>query len=282
MPFEPHPARKSNHVGTSNGGSESLAPEVGLDTPTPGMPTSDMTGLHPGWQIDWTSECGTGDTIDIKSCVGAYGFSLQEDGAFDVGPGPNGQKHTGHLSTEDQGRIREELKNLSKEHGKLPECENALEPSTDQPRHFALLQQEAEHDLRCVDSIRALVHSLAIKYTPAAFPNPCTDAVWELGNLFDAIRECSSDADCEILDQDFKPTSRPGSEPYSVATCEAVPELKVGNGFRAVSWQLELILKREIAREVCTSSGLLPGCTPGTPRFEALRAPRCIQNRCGA
>ena len=280
IPFEPHAAKSSKPVDTSESGSEitaadSIPPEAG---PEVIAPDSEINSAS--WQIQWTSECGKPGGVATQSCAGGYGFTLADSGEFEIGPGPNGQKIRGHITLEDQERIREEISSISKGRGKLPDCEPGELTDGEVPKHFSYFKKDEQYDLRCIVSLKSLFLELAKKYSPAAFPSPCTDAIWELMGLYDSISECDADSDCETLDANFRPTTMGDADPFSLTNCGFVPELKVANGFRAVSWQLELILKREIAKEVCVSSGPVPGCIPGTLRTDQPRRPRCIQRRC--
>jgi hypothetical protein len=84
-----------------------------------------QSSIH--WKIQWTSQCAG---LRKEDCLGGYGFSVDSNGTYEVGPGPQGQLLTGKLSEEDLKSFHSHgHEEILATHSWV--CESALEPAAE-------------------------------------------------------------------------------------------------------------------------------------------------------
>ena len=90
-----------------------------------------------------------------------------------------------------------------------------------------------------------------------------------LKEKYESVSHCQKDADCAYLGDDFAPWTPASGPRVVIDDCSWVPVLPVGNVFECVASQLELLMKRDLVRQVCAAAlprvcGTVSGLEPGS------------------
>jgi hypothetical protein len=240
-----------------------LAPSPSASLSKPSGSSHTSSPVDSPWSLLLINHC---DGVPDGRCAGAYGFSVGNTGDFVVGPGPSGERLSGSLTSQELLSLTETLSRAgssAKECGKgasvflnrVPFCDN----------------ERSLHDA---------LYRLATRYSPAEFPNPCIDAGMALDTLYESMRRCDQDSDCVYVGDDFLPLREDSGDEVVTDDCTYLRPMLVGNSFLAVTNQLELLMKRDIARKVCGSELARTSC--GDPQTIDVRqgAPSCVDGVC--
>ena len=228
-----------------------------------------------------------------------YGLTISNDGRYEVGPGPSNEVASGYLE-------RSELDAFLKLLGKLHTADFALEARAPEQCIQAasgpvisvdLGYHESSHGLIrisgadvCYDkaflasvddakSLQSWFDGLTRKYYPDIFPNACVTAAAELEKNFDYLKQCQQDSDCSYLDLNYLPVDQP-NVPVLVDDCSFIEALPVANSFAAVANQRELLLQRELARDVCGVQLNKPSCAHVLGFDSSSPTPVCVEGAC--
>lgn len=240
-------------------------PATQLEVPAPAAPHEDPPAP---WDLRFVAHC-EGDVHAQSACSGAFGFEVASDGSYRVGPGPEGQRIEGFLSEEDfkelQGRMQERIRANPAVLGRA--CQES--------------KKESDGDGSCDPDLAAELKILASRYSPKDFPNPCVDADMELRKSYDQAAECESDMDCVYLGGDYLPLDAQKRDQHAVVVddCSYASILPMGNAFRAVELQRELLLKRAIVKGVCGKSHK-PSCGAARSLDPWKSSLACIEGKC--
>jgi hypothetical protein len=247
----------------------------------------------PLWSLEYKASCAANS--DLTGCAGAYGFKINADGSYQVGPGPQGQTATGKLEAQDfsdltlaaggaidgtsvlsaescngyYGNVDDYTLTLTK-HGHKAEV---LHKTGDDLCSSKLGQEDAE-------TLHNEILSLADKYYPIPFPDTCLDVAAEVQALYPSVAKCSKDADCGYLSADYTPIPTDSESQVWVDNCSVVKPLPAANlnSLQAGLAQLQTAL--EHAQQVCGQRIARAGCTTPTS-FASTAAPAvCQQGVC--
>ncbi|MDR3607189.1 MAG: hypothetical protein P4M08_07405 [Oligoflexia bacterium] len=288
---------------TQNEEAQAIAPSQRLPAaPSPSPSPSPSSAL---WTAEFTAHCTPG--ASLTNCPGGYGFRVQNDGFYLIGPGPAGQRVSGQLGDADLQRMKElllrqdshgrgqceppkpgghdserdEHDSAQGEHGSAQGEHGSAQGENDSELgETVVLRQSGSARSSCNPELLEEVRSLVSRYYPESFPNPCVDANAELEKFYDQALSCSRDADCAYLGGNYLPldTASAGSDPLIVDDCSFVSPLLVANTFKAVELQRDLILKREWVESGCTEKK--PSCEKSRSWTPSSGHPACIDHQC--
>lgn len=245
------------------------------------------------WEIHYVAVCV--ENLD-KDCPGQYGIALTSDSHFEIGPGPDKQSFSGEITEEELNSLKELLSKMVLSDGENEIAETCVESNAEGPEeNIALLLQNQEvpavkiakskfcfnaFTREGAETLHRNVQSLARKYYPVPFPNPCIDAAAELEKLFEEMRICERDEDCAYVDDAFLPVNFMRNKRVLLDDCTYLKPLVVANGFSAVSGQLELLLARQHAEDACGSLLERNSCSK-KEKFDATAGPPvCVKGSC--
>ncbi len=205
-----------------------------------------------GWTLKLASKCA--DTVSATDCIGYYGFSIDELGHYQVGPGPTGEVRTGTLKAEDMTALNTLLHGTvsggSDQSGGLSllgtEDHISLESATPSEDLITLSNTATQGQkllrtsglnlyftLKSADEAKALyasVRKLAeVYYAPMPFPDSCEDGINSLQNLVASVTSCKADSECGYFDSKLTLVA-PDTQGFILAdNCARVLPLSVGN-----------------------------------------------------
>ncbi len=261
--------------------------------PTPAPVTPESPSVIPGdgspWTLHYTATCPTGAP---ENCLGAYGFSVESDGQYVIGPGPTGQTLQGRL----KGPELKQIIALLSQPLAMPRCVSASLPTeyvnwVGGGNDIVFYRSEAiaeAHECEQVnllplthgDSLRALLRALVAVYSPPVFPNPCANAISDLEAQYDSIQYCRVDSDCSYVNHLFVPADPNRGETLTRDDCTYLRPLLVANTFEATASQLEFLTKRELVQSVCGAGIRRPSCSAPIEFTPINRAPLCLAGKC--
>jgi hypothetical protein len=225
----------------------------------------------PAWTLQLKSTCL--DTA-ADQCLGKYGFSVTAEGAYQVGPGPQGQVRKGVLkdaefaavkawveaaqaSTSAQAENREENYNRYYAHDTV---------TLSRPGSLArtLLRNEGS-DLRFTlasldeaRSLHAAIRDLAISYYRLPFGDGCGDAVDKFNAAALPLQSCQTDSDCVYInsyENGFSVIPPRSAQTVLVEGCVAIKPVTVANKLSILGGAQRLSELYAEARNVCVQNG---------------------------
>jgi len=255
---------------------------------------------HASWALLYTASCSSGAA---ESCAGAYGFTLWNDGRYEVGPGPQGQLVRGWIQRKDVEGLRAHLASLrldevNAEFASSSSHACATPPAGQSAAEVRLVSGERSRVLLmdsgasfCSDAslvpttanaqdLENWIKGMAQKYSPPLFPNPCVDAASALDQKYSGIRSCQSDIDCAYVDENLLPIETSIATRVVSDDCSYIQPLVVANRFLAVTNQRDLLLERELARKVCGGNLTKTQCTHPYSFDPTAGAPICQEGVC--
>lgn len=217
------------------------------------------------WSITLHSTCSTGA---VEECVAAYDFSVNANGRYLIGPGPQKQTLSGSLTVEEFKTI-EQLQLF--DHNALAYDNASLictSPIPTQTTDSVTLHQK-DRDLEIIqamdskfcynesliDKAKPLyshLKELATQHYPLPFPqDSCTDALIILEKLYQRVRECKVDPDCIYVEKAFESVPRDAATFITANDCSMVKPLIVANENLTAANQIELFEHQKNALTAC-------------------------------
>jgi hypothetical protein len=263
----------------------------GDSTTVGNLPLSDprvgaVETVEKSWALFFSSKC---NSTTLALCRGGYGFKVSRNGSFSVGPGPQGEVHSGNITNAESLALRAAVNRLSSySHGENESetCENVIWKTTKGEKSilrrsnhnlcFSFDSEAKEAALAVHDELSKLVE----KYYPNEFPNRCLDVASVLDQVYESYRACKTSRDCVYVDENYLPVRPESSESITTDDCTYLKPLVVANSYSIVTDQRRLILEREAAREVCGTSISRRTCEASTALNSARLPPVCIARRC--
>jgi hypothetical protein len=250
----------------------------------------------PAWELNYQATCmGTGAATDPSSCAGAYGFTVNADGTYQVGPGPRGEVIKGKLDHDDftslttltsslvggnsvlstescnGGFSRAEDYTLTLvKHGKKKEVLNK------KGANLCSLHLEAQP----AEDLHNEIIDLTEKYYTLPFPDACLEAAANVEALYPLVQKCSVNSDCGYLDLNFQPIPAQGESTVYADNCSVVKSLPAANvaSIRNQLGALQSALDQ--AQTICGARIVREDC-PGIQTFSSSAAPAvCEHNQC--
>jgi hypothetical protein len=236
---------KNNSNQDSSGGSGAGRPTVNTNRGATG-------GEVASWTLKLSSKCP--DSVSATNCVGYYGFSVDELGHYQVGPGPTGEVRTGALKPEDMTALNSLLHNTigegndqssglsllgSEEHVSLDSAtasEDLVTLSNTSTQGQKLLRTsglDLYFTLKSADEAKALyagVRKLAeVYYAPIPFPDTCEDGINALQGVVATVTSCKQDSDCGYFDSTLNLVAPDAQAFLEADNCARVLPISVAN-----------------------------------------------------
>jgi hypothetical protein len=240
------------------------------------------------WKVQLKSTCSAEGSA--PTCVGLYGFTLLEDGSYQVGPAPGGQSWTGQLDSGEVDSLKAAVEPLTQGINTLletqPICQavdtevvkdefvtfsrggEPREVSRYKGREFCHLGEGPE----AASTLHQLVLQLARKYYPAPFPSDCLEQANRVEALYGPLTRCQADSDCVYLDNGYSPIPSDTLGYVALDNCTWIPTLPVGNALLVGAAQDQLSTALQQARQTCGLQITRPSCS-GLRGFQSNSAP---------
>lgn len=206
----------------------------------PGQSAQPQSG--PAWTLTLKSAC-----VDAAQdqCVGKYGFSVSADGAYQVGPGPQGQIRKGMVTDSELALIKARVESSTT-------AATNGENSEDNFAHVAsdtvtlaqagaaarvLVRNEGPELYFTVQStddahaLHAAIRDLANGYYRLPFGNECGDAADQFATAAASLQSCQTDMDCAYVrdDRGFDVIPPTSTEYILSESCYAIKPMLVAN-----------------------------------------------------
>ncbi len=205
-----------------------------------------------GWSLKLSSKCA--NSVSVADCIGYYGFSVDQQGHYQVGPGPAGEVRSGNLKAEDLQSLSALLKNTvndggagggslsllgSEEHVSMEAAATSedlvtISNSSAEPQKLIRTSGlDLYFTLKSPDEAKALyagIRKLAeVYYAPMPFPDACEDGINSLQNLTANLTSCKQDSDCGYFDNTLKLVAPDAQAFLEVDNCARVLPVSVAN-----------------------------------------------------
>lgn len=277
-------------LGVFAGCSKSSAPKSESTTPAPDSRT--------GWKLKLVSQPAA-STGSIDQWKAGYGFTVTDEGKYEVGPGPQGEILAGELEDEEfkpiqdlvgktfNAALTESVANthcVDQSGGNaadrllLVERGEEREVLHTDAAHLCISTQGSPDDL---SAIHKAMGDLASKYYPLPFPSDCVRAVIGVEALYDPLRSCNTNSDCVYVDHASYTTVATGEEQAIVTdACTLLRPLVTANAEKVAESQEALLDAREKARATCGESMDRPACSGARGFYSSEAAPACVAGTC--
>ena len=225
--------------------------------PEAGRPSATNTrgaagGELANWTLKFAAKCP--DSVNATNCVGYYGFSVDQLGHYQVGPGPNGELRTGKVKPEDMTALNSLLHNTigesndqggslslqgNEEHVGLESAaasEDLITLSNSTTQGQKLLRTvgpDLYFTLKSAEEAKALYAGVRkiteTYYAPVPFPDACEDGINALQTLVTTVTACKQDSDCGYFDSKLELVA-PDTQAFLEAdNCARVLPISVAN-----------------------------------------------------
>ena len=285
----------SVNCGTQPSKAPPSSASAGPSVSHPAQPPEALSRESLPWSVVLLSSCSN---KPIDECLGAYHFSVNADGSYLVGPGPQLQTLSGQLDPV-EFKVIEDLvhsNHLSLTEGTIAEtCSPSISVNTTSDT-ITFHQQEKEHELvQSSDSkfcfreltfdkaktLYSALTTLATKRYPLPFPqSPCTASLTTLQNLYEKVRKCKTDSDCGYVEETFKPIPRELSTFFLVNDCSIVKPLLAANPVLTLKSQNELLEEYRHSITACKNATTPSNCKPSSKIQPTQPAPYCETGSC--
>ncbi|OFZ78373.1 MAG: hypothetical protein A2603_12620 [Bdellovibrionales bacterium RIFOXYD1_FULL_55_31] len=250
-------------------------------SPSPAPSSEPATSDRPLWtEVRYAARCDTAN--DPSTCSGHYGFTVFNSGKFRIGPAPEGQVLRDFLTRAEfellNSALISAIRAHSSSHSYSPESHSS-------PTEELFIVQNGIEERMPIGmatwrEVFKQLRQLSRHYYPDPFPNDCIDAAREFEKATEASKICAENADCVYLSPDFLPVEAENLDTVVIDDCSYITPLAVANAFEAVSHQLKLLMKRDLARRVCGEKLKRKSCLQ-EKRMDALAfPPLCIEKLC--
>lgn len=258
--------------------SETPATSI-IDTPAP---------VDSSWTLRLKSECG--DT-DRTQCIAGYGFSVDHDGQYALGPGPQGEIRKGSLSQEEIQQTRAIMDNLqlsgarSLFQGHSETCvgresQSDLDSVTLIQNNQERLLTQSRSDRFCyalealtdAEALQEHLRKLSRKYYSTPFPDACLDLASKIEQEYTALLSCTVDTDCAYVDVSYSPVAENEIQFIYTDMCSVLKPLAVANRALLSTSSENLVSSRERLRDTCGERIVRESCA-AIDGFQASEAP---------
>jgi hypothetical protein len=231
------------------------------------------------WEVGLRSPCAA----DREECLAAYGFAINQDGTWTVGPGPEGQHESGKLEPVEIATLSSLLNRIS---GSVEGCVDVDDGASSES--IILNRSGAERILSCAgarnsveaEALHRLIRELALKYYPLPFPDACLEAASEVHAVHDGLSSCNTDTECSYLDSNLEPIPYEIDQFVTVDDCSRVRPMAVGNIVSVLTHRDQLSAAFENARAICGERMVRSDCTGVTGFMSSLSSPVCQRGHC--
>ena len=247
-------------------------------------------------RVNWTIEIRNNCiNMPLEKCNGGYGFSINSDGNFSVGPGPQNQVLRGQATPSEAKKLRNILSAVTEDNEEQPRTciDNEEIGDTKTEIIISSLENppmtlvETKEKTFCyfntsetkAKSLYRIISELSKKYYVLPFPNACINAILALDKMHETVRHCVADSDCAYIDDLFSPIVSRFDTSLIFDDCSPVKRLPTANAFEVLGKQAELITAREIARDYCEEYPR-KNCEGPLSVSTALTKPECRAGLC--
>ncbi len=260
----------------------------------------------PAWSVNVKSAC-SGVTDD--SCRGQYGFTVDANGAYRVGPAPGGQFIAGQIAGDKLSSLAAQVKAVQDSSAVSTEsCEAADSISANdtlvltlgKTTHTLLVAEATQNcyeivNTASVDGLNQAVLDLENAYYPDVFPDACSDSVGLIQQQYAATLACNTDADCAYVNINLGSVDGtqapslsilPGQGSFAVfndtdtGVCSVIKPMVVANGAAALAHSDGIVQMIQSAIQACGTRLYSNDCSGST--FDSSQAPSCVQHSCRA
>jgi hypothetical protein len=257
--------------------------------------TQQPADQSPNWALSYQATCAA--NIDQTACPGAYGFTVNADGSYQVGPGPQGQTTTGKLAADDFESITSLTGGVIANTTSVARAETCggdfsvdadytLTLSKRNLKKTVILHKKGadlcsnRFESETAQSLHTAFVAVVEKYYATPFPNACLEAAQAVSTLYPALEGCKVDADCGYLDQNYNVIATDGEATVFVDNCSVVKNLPAANAEKARENTAALQAALAKAQNACGYGIVRDGCA-GTQSFASTAAPAiCRQGTC--
>ncbi len=245
------------------------------------------------WKLHYENRCA-----EPERCLGGYGFTLQEDGSFQAGPGPNQEVWNGHLNGDELATLQAGIQSLEAgvqaRTNPDPECQSSIQLADEREvievsragmgREWISTRAGQLCHITADGSQAAAFHQSVLRvlrnHYPTPFPSACITASQNAKALIAPSLRCSQDSDCTYLDPsgEIIPAGTVGY--VAIDQCTWTPTIPVVNREVWSGAQRSVLASLQVAKAACGSSVFRSGC-PGLIGGQSDRgAPACVQGAC--
>lgn len=247
----------------------------------------------PAWKLNFNSNCASQEK---DNCLGGYGFSVDAEGQYAVGPGPDGQVLRGKLPAAEFKAVEGPVAKLLGNQGVSIASETCAARTESDESDSVVLERRSERKelIRTTTTdfcasvsvtaeaqgLHAAIKNLAAKYYPTPFPDECINAALKVEDLYASVTSCNHDSDCAYIDNTYAPIPTGDLQFVITDDCSFVKPLVVANRDAAIHASDRLFAARDWARGVCAARAPRVSCT-GITGFQATQGnPVCVQGSC--
>lgn len=269
-------------------------------------PGNGAGGNHAGtaWKLKFKAKCAEG--VSAADCIGYYGFTIDQEGQYQVGPGPGGEVRSGSLKAEEKTAFLSLLKNAignnaeggglsllsSEEHINLENATTSEDlitlagSDTEEQKLVRAAGTDLYFTLKSADDAKNLYNGfkqLTATYYSAPFPDACEDGINALQGLVAKVTSCAQDTDCGYFDQAFNPIAANAAQAFvMVDNCSRVSSAGVANTASIKENQTKLLESWGQVIQACGLNLKRADCTQQTGFFTNNAAAVCQQGVCKA
>jgi hypothetical protein len=167
----------------------------------------------PAWTLTLKAQCAE----STEQCLAHYGFSVDAEGNYQVGPGPQGQVRKGKLSDSDFQAVKAQVEAVGSMQLAASENHEALsaEDATANNETLTLARKGAAthvlvrnegtdfatilSDAKAAHTLQAAIHDLAKGYYRMPFGDACGDAADQFAAAVAQDQNCNVDTDCQYF-----------------------------------------------------------------------------------
>lgn len=274
-------------VGCNSSGNSNQKPAVDTQQPQSG----------PAWSLNLKSTC-VGAAQD--QCLAKYGFTVNATGAYQVGPGPQGQFRTGMLTDEEFATLKTQLQatmasaQATRAEGHDTDVQNVSDDTLTLSKPGAAARVLAHNTAgdfffatatsEEAQSLHAAIRNLANGYYRLPFGDACGDSVDKFSAAAATLTSCQTDTDCVYIDayQGFEVVPPSTVQWLLTEDCTAIQPPVVANKLAIPGAAQGLIDLYASTRAACGSefsqTALGHDCYYQQKATQAQ--PVCKQNRC--
>lgn len=260
-------------------------------TPPANRPEEQSKSL---WKVKLTSTC-TNDTQE--KCLAGYGFSVLQDGKYEIGPGPQGQIYSQKLDPSEFQSVSDWVTKLllisPQENGAGEICLPRIESESKDDLIISHLGQENKilstngsefcfHSKSVEDSesLHNAIQILAKKYYLLPFPDSCRDSAAETEALYPSLTQCSKDSDCAYLDPNYLPIASGERRFITTDDCTALKPLFIANASLTLKSRAQLLGSKRKTVESCGTLLVRIGCREILGFYSGETGPACVNGSC--
>jgi hypothetical protein len=247
-----------------------------------------------GWTLKYQAKCP--EEIDASACIGAFGFAIEKNGDYTVGPDQKGQIRSGKLSEAEISSIASTLNSTISQSSARAEAHETIEEPTENEITISFMRGNGAPEnlvktagtdfyyqtqsFEEAKSLLTAVSNLATQYA-SNFPDNCKDGAMALQLLMNDVQKCNVDSDCAYLDSSFGVLAADSNETVVTDDCSIVKPLVLGNAELVRASASKITESLDAVRGACGDKMIREeeGCTMKTLNLSGAK-PSCDGGMC--